>query len=41
MHASSWFQVPVLYGWHDLTAHGEIAAEGRAGIASSAATNGH
>jgi hypothetical protein len=23
---SSWYQVPVLYVWHDLTAHGAIAA---------------
>jgi hypothetical protein len=24
---ASWFQVPVLYGWADLTAHGEVAQE--------------
>ena len=24
---SSWYQVPVLYGWWDLTAHGGVASE--------------
>jgi hypothetical protein len=24
---SSWYQVPVLYGWWDLTAHGAVAPE--------------
>jgi hypothetical protein len=24
---SSWYQVPVLYGWWDLTAHGAVAGE--------------
>jgi hypothetical protein len=28
---SSWFQVPVLYGWWDLTARGAIPANGHAG----------
>jgi hypothetical protein len=31
---SSWYQVPVLYGWWDRTAHGGIAAE-------PIASNGH
>jgi hypothetical protein len=41
VRASSWFQVPALYTWHDRTAHGEMAAESGAGLESSAAANGH
>ena len=35
---SSWYQVPVLYGWWDLTAGGEIRT---ASAADRAAGNGH
>jgi hypothetical protein len=34
---SGWYQVPVLYGWWDLTVHGAIAA----GPVVSGAANGH
>jgi len=32
---SSWYQVPVLYGWWDLTVHGQLLAQ------ATAAGNGH
>jgi hypothetical protein len=41
VRASSWYQVPVLYAWHDLTVRGEIAAEDTAGVESPAATTPH
>jgi hypothetical protein len=44
VRTSSWYQVPVLYSWHDLTAHGEILAGAEAGASlesSSVASNGH
>ena len=34
---SGWYQVPVLYGWWDLTAHGGIVR----GPVASGAANGH
>ncbi len=38
VEASSWFQVPVLYVWHDMTAHDRIAAaEDRTGLEGSVA----
>ncbi len=36
---SSWYQVPVLYGWWDLTAHGAIGQHGNGAAGHSA--NGH
>jgi hypothetical protein len=41
VRASSWYQVPVLYGWHDLTTRGEIPTDGAAALESSATPNGH
>jgi hypothetical protein len=41
---SSWYQVPVLYGWWDLTASGALATEqivSGNGRANGHATNGH
>jgi len=35
---SSWYQIPVLYGWWDLTAHGAVAAEP---VAANGHANGH
>jgi hypothetical protein len=35
---SSWYQVPVLYGWWDQTAGGQITANGSAAVATG---NGH
>ena len=36
---SSWYQVPVLYGWWDHTAHGAVTAE--ALLAGNGHSNGH
>jgi hypothetical protein len=36
---SSWYQVPVLYVWHDLIAHGEVERNGER-IAAGVAANG-
>jgi hypothetical protein len=35
---SSWYQVPVLYGWWDITAHGAVAPEP---VRSTNGLNGH
>jgi hypothetical protein len=37
---SSWYQVPVLYGWWDKTVGGEILADGDDGPAGNGLTNG-
>jgi hypothetical protein len=36
---SSWYQVPVLYGWWDRTAHGAVSDE--ALVAANGHSNGH
>lgn len=37
---SSWYQVPVLYGWWDKTASGEVRAEGEEPNGNGHAANG-
>jgi len=34
---SSWYQVPVLYGWWDRTAHGEVGEEAASTLAGNGA----
>jgi hypothetical protein len=38
VYCQGWFQVPVVYGWHDLVCHGEAVRHAPAPLAPA---NGH